>query len=318
LGKNFLPNDETSSGDGICDRLTQAQLNEWVRQASHHARLGRLPDYVPALAQANPTWIAACICQVDGQHYATGLTHQPFALMSVVKPFLLLFLLEQHGAAFVFSQVGDLPSNAPFNSLAQLQADRGWARNPMINSGAIVLASLLAGADAQDRCAGFCQWLNQQSASNWALDHRVLNSVNALKNEVNWQIAELLVQAGYMPNVELAIATYNHLCCLSGTIQDLAQLGLLLAKLGESISPVHQQIVNQIMLTCGLYEESAQFAAEIGLPTKSGISGALLAIVPTEGAIACYSPPLNATGNSIAGMFLLEQITALRRSPPSQ
>ncbi|MBW4519803.1 MAG: glutaminase [Scytolyngbya sp. HA4215-MV1] len=307
-----LPNDENKSRDGICDRLTQAQLQDWLRQASHHARLGRLPHHVPVLAQADPAWIAAQICLVNGQSYRAGLVHQPFALMSVVKPFLLLFLLEHFGAEFVFRQVGDLPSEQPFNSLAQLTTDRGWARNPMINSGAIVLASQLKGTDAHARCEVFRQWLNQHTEGHWFLDPTILASVESLKNEVNWQIAKLLAQAGYVTNIELAIATYNHLCCLSGNICDLAQMGLLLAKSLASISSLHQQIVNQLMLTCGLYEDSAKFAAEVGFPTKSGISGALLAIVPGEGAIACYSPPLDNTGNSIAGMFLLEQIASIR------
>ncbi len=133
--------------------LTQSQLDAWVMQAQIHARSGgQLPDYIPGLAEAQPDWLAVHICNVNGDIYTSGDLTLSFSLMSAVKPFVLLYLLEQLGAERVFDHVGMLPSDRPFNSLAQLRADEGFPRNPMLNSGAIALMSLLPGTDGSSRC----------------------------------------------------------------------------------------------------------------------------------------------------------------------
>ncbi|MBW4694911.1 MAG: glutaminase A [Lyngbya sp. HA4199-MV5] len=294
--------------------LTQSQLENWVEQATVYAQTGHLPDYIPLLAQANAQLVVVNVRLVDGTSYSKGTIAHSFALMSVVKPLLLLFLLEQVGWDAVFDHVGMEPSEQPFHSLAQLTADRGFPRNPMLNSGAIALASMLPGKTGNDRCEALRRWLNQASGSRFVLDTAMLASVRSLRNETNRAIADVLLRAGHIDAIETALDTYNHICCLSGTVEDLAQVGLLLAqpKLAQphgQIQPIHQRTVNALMLTCGLYEASGRFAVRIGLPTKSGVSGALLSVVPGQGAIACYSPALDATGNSIAGLFLLEQLT---------
>ena len=287
--------------------LTQAQLDVWVEQARTYSQGGKLPDYIPLLALTDRTWLAVQIQTVAGQIYAAGDMSVTFPLMSVIKPFVLLFLLQQLGTV-VFSRVGMLPSDEPFNSLKQLEIDRGFPRNPMINSGAIANCSLLPGADAPSRCESLRQWLNQAAECQLFLDEQMLNSVRSLPNERNKAITKLLAQSGYLELEEITLDTYNHVCCLSGTIADLAQLGMLLVQGNNTISLRHRHIVNALMTTCGLYQASAQFAVDVGLPTKSGVSGAILSIVPSQGAIACYSPALDETGNSKAGLFLLQQL----------
>ncbi len=289
--------------------LTQAQLNAWVIQAQTHTQSGQLPDYIPLLAQANSTWFAVQVQGIDGQIYSAGDVTLTFPLMSVIKPFVLLFLLEHLGAKAVFSRVGIEPSDEPFNSLRQLQADGGRPRNPMINSGAIALASLLPGQNARSRCESLCQWLNQRSKCHLFLDEAMLNSVRSVPNERNRAIATLLAESGYLDAVETALDTYNHLCCLSGTVADLALLGMLLVQHNSMRLPENRRIVNALMSTCGLYQASGRFAVQVGLPTKSGVSGAIVSVVPSQGAIACYSPTLDQTGNSKAGLFLLQQLS---------
>ncbi|MFB2936422.1 glutaminase A [Aerosakkonemataceae cyanobacterium BLCC-F154] len=289
--------------------LTQAQLEFLAVQAKSYSQGGRLPDYIPRLAEVNPEWLAVEINCTNGESFRFGESEIPFVLMSVIKPFVLLFLLEEMGKEAVFSHVGMQASDKPFYSIEQLEADQGWPRNPMINSGAIALASLLPGDNGFSRCENLRQWLNQSAGTNLILDKAMLNSVVAAGGGRNRSIAKLMFEFGFLNAPEIAIDTYNHICCLAGNVSDLANLGMLLAEEKIGISGENRRIVNALMLTCGLYEASASFAVKVGLPTKSGVSGALLSVVPGAGAIACYSPALDRIGNSKAGIFFLEKLT---------
>ncbi len=288
--------------------LTSDQLDAWVAQARTFTNRGRLPDYIPQLARAKSSLIAITVQTLSGQACISGDFTHSFVMMSVIKPFLLLFLLEQVGAETVFQRVGMQPSDQPFHSMMQLTLDQGRPRNPMINSGAIALTALMSQESAADRCEAFRQWLNDRAFTKLVLDREALASVRSLPNETNRKIAEVLFQHKQLDHVALALDTYNQLCCLSGTINDLARLGGLLIQPQAGISPLHQRIVNALMLTCGLYEASGTFAVRIGLPMKSGVSGALLAVVPGAGAIACYAPAIDTVGNSVAGLFLVEKL----------
>jgi len=279
-----------------------------MAQAQTYTQQGQLPAYIPLLAQANPAWLGVQVQCENGQIYACGAVNRGFPLMSAIKPFVLLYLLEQLGSSAVFERVGMEPSDQPFNSLTQLEADQGWPRNPLLNSGAIVLASLLPEKDGPSRSDGLRQWLNTHAGCSLALNELMLASVRTAGGERNWALARLLARFGHLERAETAIDTYNHVCCLSGTVADLARLGGLLAHPREPIKLQHRRTVNAIMTTCGLYQASGSFAVQVGLPTKSGVSGALLSVVPNQGAIACYGPALDPAGNSLAGLFLLRQI----------
>jgi len=290
------------------NRLSNTDLLAWVQQAKTHADKGQVPERIPQLALADPRWFAVHICCESGQTYSQGDTTCVFPLMSVIKTFSLLYLLEHLGAEAVFQWVGVEPSDAPFNSLEQLVADRGHPRNPMINSGAITLADKLPGKNATDRTHLFCQWLNRLAGCQLSLDEMMLASVRATRSSANLAIANYLAEAGHLENIETALDTYEQICCISGRVEDLALLGKLLAFENSFLSSQHRQIVNAVMLTCGLYEASAQFAVKIGLPMKSGIGGGLLAIVPGEGAIACYSPALDNIGNPVGAIAFVEAL----------
>ncbi|MEH2389517.1 MAG: glutaminase [Nostoc sp.] len=290
------------------DKLTTENLLAWVQLAKIQAERGQIPDRIPQLALAYPGWFAVHICCKSGKTISFGDTACVFSLMSVIKPFSLLYLLEHLGAETVFGWVGVEPSDAPFNSLEQLVSDRGRPRNPMINSGAITLSDKLPGKDANDRTFLFCQWLNNLAGCQLKLDKVMLASVRLTRSTANQAIANYLAEAGHLENVETALDTYEQICCLSGRVEDLALLGKLLACENGCISAQNRQIVNAVMLTCGLYEASAQFAVRIGLPMKSGIGGGLVAIVPSEGAIACYSPGLDNIGNPVGAIAFVETL----------
>jgi glutaminase len=257
------------------------------------------------LTNANPTGFAAHVCS-GNLSYTYGNSMFYFSLMSVVKPFLLLFLLHHHGTEAVLNWVGLQPSDAPFNSLEQLITDRGFPRNPMLNSGAIALADKLPGETATERCIRFCNWLNQQAHCRLRLDEAVLTAVRQSNRDANLALVKAMA-AGAVQRPGLALDTYEQICCLSGRVADLAQLGQSLA-LDNQLVPEHRRLVNAVMLTCGLYEASGLHAARIGVPMKSGVSGALVAVVPRQGAIACYGPALDEVGNSMAGLAFVEQM----------
>ncbi len=273
------------------------------------AKQGQVADRIPQLAKVNPSWFAVHICYESGKTISFGDTTCVFPLMSVIKTFSLLYLLEHFGVETVFGWVGVEPSDAPFNSLEQLIADRGHPRNPMINSGAITLADKLPGKDASDRTFLFCQWLNQLAGCQLRLDELMLDSVRLTRSKANEAIANYLAETGYLENLETALDTYEQTCCISGRVEDLALLGKLLACENGCLSAQNRRIVNAVMLNCGLYEASAQFAVRVGLPMKSGIGGGLVAIVPDEGAIACYSPGLDTVGNPLVGLAFVEALS---------
>lgn len=291
------------------------QVSVWAEQAKAVAAQGQVNQRILRLAHSDPAWFAVQIEGQSGAVCALGDTERAFSLMSVIKPFLLLYLLEHYGPDKVFSWVGMVPSELPFNSLEQLIADGGRPRNPMINSGAIALAARLPGDNGDDCAQRFCQWLNQQAGCRLALDIPLLASVRQVGRQTNQTLVRHLVKAGQVQHPELALDVYEQICCLAGQAGDLARLGRLLAFDSEAALRSNRCAVNALMLTCGLYEASAAYAVRIGLPMKSGISGALLAVVPGWGAIATYSPALDPVGNPIAGLAFVEQMaTALRLS----
>ncbi|WP_016952348.1 glutaminase [Anabaena sp. PCC 7108] len=284
-------------------------LSLWLQQAKNQTVQGRVIERIPLLSVANPSCFAVNICGESGVSYSLGDTACVFPLMSVIKPFSLLYLLEYFGAEKVSELVGFEPSAAPFNSLEQLISDNGYPRNPMINSGAITLADKLPGKDVNTRTQLFCQWLNQLAGTQLHIDLEMLTSVRATRSQVNLAIAHYLIKTGHIKNLEIALDTYEQICCISGVVQDLALLGTLLACNSSFITSENRNIVHSVMLSCGLYEASAEYAVKIGLPMKSGIGGGLLAIVPNQGAIGCYSPALDSIGNPLAGLAFMEALS---------
>ncbi len=284
------------------------QWQTWVNSARQQAKTGKLPQYIPQLAAANPENFALDIGDQHGIIYEAGDTSLTFSLMSVVKPFLWLYVLHHHGWDWATQKVGDRPSDLPFNSVEQLEQDQGYARNTMVNSGAICLAGMLPGQTADERRQNFLTWLNQVAGCCLSLDETLLKSVRSLPNPRNLAIANLLEAKGYVTNAELALDTYNQLCCLSGCLKDLFKLGLALQTSQPPLTGATTQRVKDTMAKAGLYEMSMAFFERTGFICKSGVSGLILACLPAElpTIFACYSPPLNGEGNPVAPLAMLE------------
>lgn len=286
--------------------LTTLQLNTWVQECQTTASGGKTLERLPPPDRGA---VAIAIQTLKGAHHTCGAIAAKFPLMSVIKPFLLLYRLHESSEQEVFSHVGQFPSERPYNSVLQLELDQGFPRNPMLNSGAIRLAANLEGETPLHACDRLAQWLNHQAGCSLSLDHHILHQVHCHPNWQNRSLVRLLELAEHLHDGEKALHTYNCICCLSGTVTDLVKLGCLLAGSQPRIKPRYRQIVNALMLSCGLYERSAEYALDIGLPIKSGVSGAMVGIVPGQGAIASYSPPLDASGNSVFGLCLLQKLS---------
>ncbi|MDY7047942.1 MAG: glutaminase [Microcystis panniformis WG22] len=284
-------------------RLRVEDIQAWLGEVHLLDRKGQTPYYIPVLNRVNPEVFAFQIHCLEGEILSWGDETVTFPLMSVIKPFLLLYLLNHLGEDAVFRRVGKQASSYPFNSLTQLQEDSGFPRNPLINSGAIALADLLGGETPESRCENLLLWLNEMGNCQLFLDRSVLESVHSYPNVHNQALSLELEKNGYISHRYLALETYNRICCLSGKIADLANLGKLI------LADPFGEIILEIMTNCGLYEASQQFAIEVGFPTKSGVSGALLSILSEEGVIACYSPLLNEQGNSVLGLDLLTKLS---------
>lgn len=277
--------------------MFENNLQQWLKLAQKEASEGKLPSYIPLLAQADPQATAIAIQRINGDLTMAGNITQSFPLMSVIKPFLLLYLLENQGSDAVFQMVDAEPTLEPFNKIPD-----GKPKNPMVNSGAIALSSLLTS------CETLQNWLNQKSGANFHLDFVMLDSVRSVANRRNLAIAHQLKSLGIISNPSQALDIYEKICCLCGSVQDLAKIGTLLVDTKRS---PYIQIVLEIMTKCGMYEASTEFAKDIGLPSKSSVSGALLSIIADESAIACYSPALDAIGNSVGGLFLMRQLKCM-------
>lgn len=277
--------------------MFENNLQQWLELAQKEASKGKLPSYIPLLAQADPQAIAIAIQSPNGNLTMAGNVTQSFPLMSVIKPFLLLYLLENQGSDAVFQIVDSEPTLEPFNKIPD-----GKPKNSMVNSGAIALSSLLTS------CETLQNWLNQKSGANFYLDFVMLDSVRSVDNRRNLAIADQLKSLGIISNPSQALGIYEKICCLCGSVQDLAKIGTLLVNTKRS---PYIQVVLEIMTKCGMYEASTEFAKDISLPSKSSVSGALLSIIADEAAIACYSPALDAIGNSVGGLFLMRQLKCM-------
>ena len=282
---------------------------------------GRVADYIPALAGIDPTKFGAAIVTIDGRRATYGDANETFSIQSISKIFTLTLALEKVGHK-LWERVGREPSGSAFNSIVQLEHEKGIPRNPLINAGALVVCDVL---------------LDQQSCEQTAA--RIIEFVRMVSGDdsvtVDSEIARSEAESGYrnaslanfmksFGNIEHNVADVLHVyyqqCAISMSCMQLARAGLFLA--GNGTDPLtHTQIVsarrarrvNSIMLMCGHYDASGDFAFRVGAPGKSGVGGGILAVVPNRASIAVWSPALNEAGNSHAGTAVLEQIAQRTR-----
>jgi glutaminase len=273
---------------------------------------GRVADYIPELAHVDPDQFGIAVALPDGTVHAAGDAEQPFSIQSVSKVFTLAIALGRFGDG-LWARVGREPSGHAFNSILQLETEAGVPRNPFINAGAIVVTdAILSGHQPKDLLSEILDFVRDAAGDNDIHINRAVAASEEATGARNRALAEFMAAHGNLhhpPN--LALGTYFHQCAIEMNVQQLARAGLFLSGAKGApklVSPMRVRRINALMMMCGHYDASGDFAYRVGLPGKSGVGGGILMIVPGRASVAVWSPGLNAVGNSKLGTEAAEML----------
>ncbi len=287
-----------------------------VAHAAGSRERGKVADYIPSLAQVDPEQFGIAVVTADGDVHVGGVADAPFSIQSVSKVFALTMALGRVGGA-LWKRVGVEPSGSAFNSIVQLEAEKGIPRNPFINAGAIVVSDVVLGqAEPREAIGDLLRFVRFVADDNGiVIDNEVANS-EAGAGFRNLALANYMKSFGNLDRADEALRVYFHQCALALSCRQLAMAGRYLMLDGRQpdghavIGPQRARRILALMLTCGHYDGSGEFAFRVGIPGKSGVGGGILAIVPGKASIAVWSPGLNDRGNSKIGSEALEKLAA--------
>lgn len=284
-------------------------------EVKQYFSMGKQASYIPALAEVNPRQYGIAVVTVDGQVFTVGDAEVPFSIQSISKVFALALTQRKMGDE-LWDSVGREPSGSPFNSLIQLENEFGKPRNPFINAGAMVVTDKLMSLydDPNEELLNFVQLLSGSNRVNY--DEEVAKSERETSYR-NRALANFMKSFGNVQgDINRLIDIYCNQCSLSMNCVELAHSFIFLANRGVNpltgtkiLTPSKSKRLNALMLTCGLYDESGNFAYRVGMPGKSGVGGGIVAVIPGKLSIAVWSPKLNEHGNSVIGVETLERFT---------
>ncbi len=278
---------------------------------------GEVASYIPELARADEQAFGIAVVDREGRVVTGGDAEVPFSIQSVSKVFTLTLALGKVGDR-LWRRVGREPSGSAFNSIVQLEAEHGIPRNPFINAGAIAVTDVILSGHQPREALGeilrFLQFLAEDPAIG--IDEAVAASEQRTGFR-NRALANYMKSFGVLENpVDFTLGVYFHHCAITMSCRQLAMAGRFLAHNGRNpttgfsvVSAERARRINAIMLTCGHYDGSGEFAYRVGLPGKSGVGGGILAVAPGKASIAVWSPGLDASGNSHLGRIALERLT---------
>lgn len=294
----------------------QAIVDQVYSELTPRIGEGKVADYIPELAKVPPNQFGIAVATVSGELYVAGDSAIPFSIQSISKVFMLTLALGKVGEG-IWKRVGREPSGSAFNSIVQLEHESGIPRNPFINAGAIAVADVvLAGHQPKEAIGELLRFIRYVADDETiSIDNTVAKSETATGFR-NFALANFMRSFGNLDHpVEQVLGVYFHQCALAMNCRQLARAGLYLANRGVNpltghsvVSPKRARRINALMLTCGHYDGSGDFAYHVGLPGKSGVGGGIMAIAPGDAAIAVWSPGLNKVGNSALGSAALELI----------
>ncbi|MBK6599123.1 MAG: glutaminase [Proteobacteria bacterium] len=294
----------------------QALLDDVWAELQGRDERGEVATYIPELAKIDRGKFGIAVATPEGDTFCAGDADEAFSIQSISKVFVLTLALGRLGDT-LWQRVGREPSGTAFNSIVQLEHERGIPRNPFINAGAIVATDVvLAGHEPREAIGEilrFAQFVADDDSIRIDPDVARSESDTGFRNRA---LANYMSAFGNLKHpVEKVLGVYFHQCAIAMSCRQLARAGLFLATGGcmpitgqNVISSRRARRINALMLTCGHYDGSGDFAFRVGLPGKSGVGGGILAIAPGKASIAVWSPGLNANGNSMLGSLALEGI----------
>jgi glutaminase len=295
------------------DRIVKEIADEILKRTDR----GDVATYIPELARIDPKQFGIVVVDSEGNVAAAGDSDVPFSIQSVSKVFTLTLALGKAGDR-LWKRVGREPSGSPFNSIVQLERERGIPRNPFINAGAIAVTDLILSGHQPREALGEILRFMQYLADDASIT--IDNAVAASEQRTGFRnaaLANYMKSFGVLDNpVEYTLGVYYHHCAIAMSCRQLAMAGRFLAQFGNNpstglpvVNPERARRINAIMLTCGHYDGSGEFAYRVGLPGKSGVGGGIMAIAPGKASIAVWSPGLDTSGNSHLGRIALEALT---------
>ncbi|WP_447971915.1 glutaminase [Nitrospira sp. M1] len=282
--------------------------------------LGNVASYIPELQNVDPKKFGIHLTTIDRQDYSFGDSNEKFSIQSIAKVLALALAFELEDDQ-LWDRVGVEPSGSPFNSLVQLEYEKGIPRNPFINAGALVICDILV-SRLRNPQKDFLEF-TQNICGNPAIEYcpRIAESERRTSYRNAAHLNLMKAYGNIQNDIEAVLDFYCHLCSIEMTCKELAQGYVFLAANG--VNPLTNERVlrgsktkriNAIMQLCGFYDEAGEFAFKVGLPGKSGVGGGIIAIYPGHYSIALWSPKLNKKGNSYRGMQILEYFTTRTKS----
>lgn len=293
-------------------------LDKLVKKNIAETKLGTVASYIPELDKAKKDALGLYIIDVNGNEYCSGDWDTKFTIQSISKIVTLMLAILDNGEEYVFSKVGMEPTGDPFNSIKKLEtSSRRKPYNPLINAGAIAIASMIKGKDVRDKFQRLLDFLRKISEDETLdVNYKIYCGESETGNR-NRAMGYFLKGEGIIEgDVEDALDIYFKQCSIEVTAKTLAKIALFLANNGKLssgeivITPRIATIVKTLMVTCGMYDSSGEFAVRAGIPSKSGVGGGILSVVPEKMGIGVYGPSLDKKGNSIAGVLLLEDLSS--------
>ncbi|GJE46924.1 glutaminase [Methylobacterium soli] len=278
---------------------------------------GEVATYIPELARADPRAFGLAVIDAAGTVAVGGDADVPFSIQSISKVFTLTLALGMIGDR-LWRRVGREPSGNPFNSIVQLELERGVPRNPFINAGAIAVTDvILSGHQPREALGEILRFMQALALDPTITIDEAVAASEKRTGFRNTALANFMRSFGVLDNpVDYTLGVYFHHCAIAMSCRQLATAGRFLAHSGRNpatghsvVSPERARRINAVMLTCGHYDGSGEFAYRVGLPGKSGVGGGILAIAPGKASIAVWSPGLDAAGNSHLGRIALEALT---------
>ena len=277
---------------------------------------GQVATYIPELANVDPARFGLAVIDLDGTTHLGGDAELPFSIQSISKVFTLTLALGRVGDR-LWRKVGREPSGNPFNSIVQLEREMGVPRNPFINAGAIAVTDVILSGRQPRETLGeilrFLQFLAEDETIHIDQDVAASEKRTGFRNAA---LANYMKSFGVVENpVDFTLGVYFHHCAIAMSCRQLARAGLFLANNGRNpvnghsvISSERARRINALMLTCGHYDGSGDFAYRVGLPGKSGVGGGILAVAPGRASVAVWAPGLDEAGNSHLGRIALEEL----------